>query len=32
MMSETDFPSLNAQNLHKFPCSRAAPAVLRDAQ
>ncbi|MCI49748.1 hypothetical protein A2U01_0070992 [Trifolium medium] len=30
-MIETVFPQLNAQILHKFPCWRAAPAVLRDA-
>ncbi|MCH93415.1 hypothetical protein A2U01_0014364, partial [Trifolium medium] len=30
--SEIDFPSMNAQNLHNFPCWRAAPPVLRDSQ
>ncbi|MCI46809.1 hypothetical protein A2U01_0068050, partial [Trifolium medium] len=26
------FPQLNAKILHKFPCWRAAPSILRDAQ
>ncbi|MCI31129.1 hypothetical protein A2U01_0052340, partial [Trifolium medium] len=28
----TAFPSMNAQILHNFPCWRAAPSLLRDAQ